>query len=288
MQVIVVTGLSGSGKSVAIKQLEDSGFYCIDNLPVDFIVPVAKALDSSGQRHIAISVDVRTHAAPQKAKEKLSELRHLGYDVKVLALTASTPAIVQRYSETRRRHPLTPLNRRPGDQTGLQEAIAKERAQMDLQVGEVLDTTDLSPSTLRAWIRQFINAPASEMTLSFESFAFKKGIPVAADLVFDARCLANPYYEPGLRELTGKDAPVIEFLEKKTDALKFVGHIEEFIRTWLPAYMSQDRHYLTVCIGCTGGQHRSVYVAEALFRRFARTPGAVVRHRALDNKTPQG
>lgn len=283
MQVIVVTGLSGSGKSIAIRQLEDSGFYCIDNLPVAFIVPVVRSLGEGGQDRVAISVDIRTRANPREAREKLSELMGLGFDVRVLALTASTPALVQRFSETRRRHPLTPLSREPGDQSGLQEAIARERALLDLRIGQVLDTSDLSASTLRAWVRQFVQAPASEMTLSFESFAFKKGIPVAADLVFDARNLPNPYYEPELKRLTGKDAPVIAYLERHSEVKAFADDIEAFIRKWLPSYRRQGRHYLTVCIGCTGGQHRSVYVAETLCRRFAGTEGAVVRHRVLDN-----
>lgn len=285
MQVIVVTGLSGSGKSIAIRQLEDSGFYCIDNLPVDFIVPVVKSLQAAGQSQVAIAIDIRTHATPKTARGKIQELTQLGFDVRVLALTASTPALVQRYSETRRRHPLTPLERMPGDQSGLQEAIAKERALLDLRIGQVLDTSDLSASTLRAWVRQFVKAPASEMTLSFESFAFKKGIPVAADLVFDARNLPNPYYEPELRRLTGRDQPVVDYLEKYEDVKSFVGDIEQFIRKWLPSYAKQGRHYLTVCIGCTGGQHRSVYVAETLGKRFAATEGAIVRHRALANAT---
>lgn len=281
MQVIVVTGLSGSGKSVAIRQLEDSGFYCIDNLPIDFIVPVVQSLQASGQSRIAIAIDIRTHANPRSARAKIKELSSLGFDVRVLALTASTPALVQRFSETRRRHPLTPLERAPGDQAGLQEAIAKERSLLDLRVGQVLDTSDLSAATLRAWVRQFVEAPASEMTLSFESFAFKKGIPVAADLVFDARNLPNPYYEPELRPLTGCDKPVINYLEKHEEVLDFVSDIERFIRKWLPSYAKQGRHYLTVCIGCTGGQHRSVYVAETLCKRFSKTEGALVRHRAL-------
>lgn len=283
MQVIVVTGLSGSGKSVAIRQLEDSGFYCIDNLPVDFIVPVVQSLQASGQSRVAIAIDIRTHASPRSARAKIKELSSLGFDVRVLALTASTPALVQRFSETRRRHPLTPLERAPGDQAGLQEAIAKERSLLDLRVGQVLDTSDLSAATLRAWVRQFVEAPASEMTLSFESFAFKKGIPVAADLVFDARNLPNPYYEPELRPLTGRDKPVIDYLEKHEEVLDFVADIEHFIRKWLPSYAKQGRHYLTVCIGCTGGQHRSVYVAETLCKRFSKTEGALVRHRALAN-----
>ena len=226
MQVIAVTGLSGSGKSVAIRQLEDSGYYCIDNLPVDFIVPVIQSLRDRG-------------------------------------------------------HPLTPLNREPGDQTGLQEAIAQERSLMSLEDGFVLDTSDLTPSMLKAWIRQFINAPASEMTISFESFAFKKGIPVAADFVFDVRNLPNPYYDTALRPLTGQDKPVIDYLKSQPEVLEMVSDIETFLRKWIPGFRAQGRHYLTICIGCTGGQHRSVFVAEELYRRFSSIAGVVVRHRAL-------
>ncbi len=281
MQVIVVTGLSGSGKSVAIRQLEDSGYYCIDNLPVDFIVPVVKSLEKRGQEKVAVSIDIRSRTAPQNARLELGELESLGVDLRVLALTASTPALVQRFSETRRRHPLTPLNRVPGDQTGLQEAIAKEREMMNFEDCFVLDTSDLSSATLRAWVRQFVDAPDSEMTISFESFAYKKGFPVAADYVFDMRNLPNPYYDPKLRPLTGKDAPVAEFLRGKPEVQEMISDIEAFLRKWIPSYRAQCRHYLTVCIGCTGGQHRSVYVAEELYRRFSKTAGVVVRHRAL-------
>ena len=281
MQVIAVTGLSGSGKSVAIRQLEDSGYYCIDNLPVDFIVPVIQSLRDRGQEKVAVSVDIRSKAAPQTALRQCQALKDLGIDVRILALTASTPALVQRFSETRRRHPLTPLNREPGDQTGLQEAIAQERSLMSLEDGFVLDTSDLTPSMLKAWIRQFINAPASEMTISFESFAFKKGIPVAADFVFDVRNLPNPYYNTALRPLTGQDKPVIDFLKSQPEVLEMVSNIETFLRKWIPGFGAQGRHYLTICIGCTGGQHRSVFVAEELYRRFSSIAGVVVRHRAL-------
>lgn len=152
---------------------------------------------------------------------------------------------------------------------------------MSLEDGFVLDTSDLTPSMLKAWIRQFINAPASEMTISFESFAFKKGIPVAADFVFDVRNLPNPYYDTALRPLTGQDKPVIDYLKSQPEVLEMVSDIETFLRKWIPGFRAQGRHYLTICIGCTGGQHRSVFVAEELYRRFSSIAGVVVRHRAL-------
>ncbi len=281
MQVIVVTGLSGSGKSVAIRQLEDSGYYCIDNLPIRFIVPVIEGLAQDGKDRVAVSVDVRSGSSPDEAAEQYRQLEARHYDLRILVLTASTPTLVRRYSETRRRHPLTPLDRNPGDQTGLQEAIMQERQLVRLEDGFLLDTTDLSASALRTWIRQFIAAPASELTLSFESFAFKKGIPVAADLVFDVRNLPNPHYDPALRPLTGKDEPVRAYFRGFPEVDAMITDIEAFIRKWLPSYRAQDRHYLTVCIGCTGGQHRSVYTAEELGRRFSGVAGTVVRHRAL-------
>ena len=283
MQIIVVTGLSGSGKSIVIRQLEDSGYYCIDNLPVAYITPVIDSLHADGLTRVAVAIDSRTRANPGAPRKKIQELKEKGYSVKVLSLTASTPCLVQRFSETRRRHPLTPLDREPGDQSGLQEAIKQERAISDLQIGFLLDTTDMSTGTLKKWVRDFIQAPPSELTISFESFAYKKGIPVAADFVFDVRNLPNPYYQKELRPLTGKDAPVQQYLEADELTSEMLDDLDQFIRKWIPSYRNQGRHYLTVCIGCTGGQHRSVYIAEKLFERFAQIAGVVVRHRELDN-----
>lgn len=283
MRLIIVTGLSGSGKSVAIRQLEDSGFYCIDNLPLDFIDPIARHLQNHGQQRVAIAVDVRSQRSADSVDAQLSELKIDNIDTRILFLTASTPELVKRFSETRRRHPLTiPMDGSSPNLT-LSEAIAKEREMLAsiAPISHVIDTTDVLPNTLRDWVRNFAGAPEAMMTLAFESFAFKRGIPVAADLVFDVRNLPNPYYDPKLRPLTGKDEPVKDFFAQYPDVNNMIADIEGFIRRWLPSYEAQNRHYLTVEIGCTGGQHRSVFVAEELARRFKDVAGIVLRHRQL-------
>lgn len=283
MRLIIVTGLSGSGKSVAIRQLEDCGFYCIDNLPLDFIDPVSRHLQDHGQRKVAIAVDVRSQRSADSVDAQLSELKADDVDTRILFLTASTPELVKRFSETRRRHPLTIPMDNASPKLTLSEAIEKEREILApiAPLGHVIDTTDVLPNTLRDWVRSFAGAPEALMTLAFESFAFKRGIPVAADLVFDVRNLPNPYYDLKLRPLTGLDAPVQEFFSHYPDVNDMIGDIEKFIRRWLPSYEAQNRHYLTVEIGCTGGQHRSVFVAEELARRFKDIAGTVLRHRQL-------
>lgn len=283
VRVILVTGLSGSGKSIAVRQLEDSGFYCLDNLPGDFVLPIVKNLQAHGHDRIAISIDARSQINLAEADETIGALRELGYDVRTLFLIASTPELVQRFSETRRRHPLTLPGAHHSPELTLAEAIKKERELLApiAEQSHVIDTTGLLPNTLREWVRQFSESRRSMMTLAFESFAFKHGIPVVADLVFDVRNLPNPYYDKALRPLTGLDAPVASFLDASESAQDMLDDIEAFLTRWLPSYEAQNRHYLTVAIGCTGGQHRSVYVAQTLARRFAQKTVTVVRHRQL-------
>lgn len=284
MQIVLVTGLSGSGKSIAIRQLEDCGYYCIDNLPAHFLVPVLRDLHAGGTNMAAVAIDARSHATFEGIRNGIETLRAEGHDVRVLFLTASTAELVQRFSETRRRHPLTTRLRQNGREATLQEAIERERDILGeaAVMGHVLDTTGILPNVLRCWVLQFVNLASAPLTLSFESFAFKHGLPVAADLVFDVRCLPNPYYDESLRPLTGKDEPVATFLAAQPDVVRMIDDIEGFVRRWLPAYRAQNRHYLTVAIGCTGGQHRSVFTAETLCRHFA-ADGALVRHRALES-----
>lgn len=282
-RVILVTGLSGSGKSIAVRQLEDSGYYCLDNLPGDFLLPVVESLHTHGHDRIAVSVDARSQINLSVANDAIEKLQSEGYDVRVLFLTASTPEIVQRFSETRRRHPLTMPSDSGVAEMTLAEAIKRERELLApaAELGHLIDTTGLQPNTLRAWVRQFSESEHSMMTLAFESFAFKHGIPVVADLVFDVRNLPNPYYDKSLRPLTGLDAPVAAFLDASQVAQAMIDDIERFLMRWLPSYEAQNRHYLTVAIGCTGGQHRSVYVAQTLAKRFASKATTVVRHRQL-------
>ena len=282
-RVIIVTGLSGSGKSIAIRQLEDSGYYCIDNLPSDFLSIVVVDLARHGHTRIAVSIDARSQLNLAAAQVEFDKLKAEGFDVRVLFLTASTPELVQRFSETRRRHPLTIIN---GSTLSLSEAISREREILEpaAQLACVIDTTRMLPNTLRDSVQEFADADPSNMMLAFESFAFKHGIPVVADLVFDVRNLPNPYYDRALRPLTGLDQPVIDFLDKSEAAQMMINDISAFLTKWIPSYEAQNRHYLTIAIGCTGGQHRSVYVSQKLADRFAPLMMTVVRHRQLARK----
>ena len=284
MRLIIVTGLSGSGKSVAIRQLEDIGYYCIDNLPLSFIIPVAKDL-SKTQDYVAFAVDARSSFSDiDQPNALLEELRKQNWDVRILFLTASTPELVQRFSETRRRHPLTLRLEAAGKTLSLSEVIAREREIMEpfSLTAHVLDTTGLQSNTLRTWVKDFADAPHADLSLTFESFGYKHGIPTAADLVFDVRNLPNPYYDPQLRPLTGQDEAIVEFMQKQPMVTEMVKDIEFFIEKWLPSYQATNRHYLTVAIGCTGGQHRSVYVAETLAKYFAqKLPSVAIRHRII-------
>jgi RNase adapter protein RapZ len=284
MRLVLVSGMSGSGKSVAIRLLEDLGYYCIDNLPSQFLADVCSYLSANGHAQVAVSVDARSEGPIAQLPGMLSVLRSFGCDVRVLFLTASTNALVQRFSETRRRHPLSRDLTVEGREPTLEESIALERerlAPID-SLGHVIDTSDLPPSTLRQWVRGFVDGPRSDLTLVFESFAFKNGIPVAADLVFDVRNLPNPHYDARLRPLTGLDAAVAEMLSNAPESRAMLEDIAGFIARWLPSYVQDARNYLTVAIGCTGGQHRSPYVVEQLARRFGGKERVLVRHRVLD------
>jgi UPF0042 nucleotide-binding protein len=282
MQLIIVSGISGSGKSLAINVLEDAGFFCIDNLPVQYLLEVALALEKEGQNQVAVSIDARVGKSLAGLRDAVTRLREHGHDVKVLFLNARTDALVQRYSETRRRHPLTlPSSDKMGPT--LSESIEHERELMSEieDLGVSIDTSDLHPNTLRQWVRDVVNADRATMTLLFESFAFKHGVPLDADLVYDVRCLPNPYYTAELRPMTGLDKQVVAFLSSIPPVAKMIDDISRFLEDWLPHYVQDNRHYLTVAIGCTGGQHRSVYIVEALAKRFGPTERVLVRHRAL-------
>ena len=286
MRLILVSGMSGSGKSVAIRLLEDIGFYCVDNLPSPLLPQVCELLGSSGHSDLAVSIDARSEASMTGLPDVLGSLRAAGHDVRVLFLTASTESLVQRYSETRRRHPLSQRLRAveaPEREPTLEECIAQERELLAPlhALGHLIDTSSLPANTLRHWVRQFVDGGRSVLTLAFESFAFKSGVPVAADLVFDVRNLPNPHYESDLRPLTGLDAPVIAFLEQAPQVADMIEDIARLLDKWLPGYVQDGRQYLTVAIGCTGGQHRSPYVVERLAARFAGHGQVLVRHRNL-------
>jgi len=290
MKIVLVTGMSGSGKSVALNVLEDSGYLCIDNLPAAFIEQTVQHLREQGQKQLAIAVDARTAGSLQHLAKSLDRLRHLGHNLQVIFLNARDDTLLQRYSETRRRHPLSrELASAVSEENAvptLQDCIRRERELLaDIEsLGVPLDTSDLQPQVLRRWVKELLNLEASKITLLFQSFAFKDGIPLDADLVFDARCLPNPYYIPELKALNGKDALVEKFLERHASVLEMKADIAAYLEKWLPRHAEENRSYLTVAIGCTGGQHRSVYLVEKLRDLFKPRYACTIRHRSLSQK----
>jgi len=276
VQIVLVSGLSGSGKTVALNALEDNGYYCVDNLPAMLVLEVADFLAEAGHERVALSVDARS-ASLAALPESVARLRARGDDCRVLYLEANPLALLRRFQETRRRHPLT------GDGLSLAEAIEREREMLATvaELGDRIDTSDLQAKVLRNWIEELLGAPGASLTLMFESFAFRSGIPLDADWVLDARMLPNPHYEPALRPLTGRDAPVVEYLDRQESVQRLLGDIRGFLANWLPDIARENRSYLTVAIGCTGGRHRSVYLAERLAAAFRGEWRVLVRHRGL-------
>lgn len=279
MDLILISGLSGSGKSVALRLLEDSGYYCVDNLPVPMLTRLTTTLIEEGWKKMAVAIDARSGEGIAELPSQLEAVSKQGVQWRLLYLDARDDVLLKRFSETRRKHPLG------SDGVTLIEAIRAERAQIEPVAlkGHRIDTSELKANTLRAWVRQFVEKEAGHrLTLLFQSFGFKHGLPQDADLVFDVRCLPNPHYEPVLQPLTGRDQPVIEFLEAQPEVLSMRGDIQQFVARWLPSYIADNRSYLTVAIGCTGGQHRSVYLAECLTQHFSEMPDirVLVRHRA--------
>ena len=282
MQIVLVSGLSGSGKSIALDVLEDSGYYCVDNLPATLLLDVVKFLADGGHDRIAVSVDARS-VALASLPQNIAALKTMGAQTKVLFLEASADTLLRRFSETRRSHPLAGVDRT------LSEAIESERALLAgvSELGHRIDTTSLQPKVLRHWIKELIGLGAGSLTLLFESFAFRDGIPLDADWVVDARMLPNPHYQPGLAQLTGQDAPVIAFLERDEMVRAFLEDLRAFLARWLPEVGRDNRNYLTVAVGCTGGRHRSVYLAEQLAKSFGGDWQVLVRHRGLSAQSAQ-
>ena len=278
MQLVLLSGVSGSGKSVALKALEDAGFFCVDNLPADLIGPLADYAMSRGEPRVAISADARSRESLGRLPDIVAKERSRGNDVRVIFLDANDESLVRRFSETRRPHPLA------RDGQALPDAIAEERGVLAwlAEIGQRIDTSILTPAQLRGWIQDLVVTDRARMALTIESFGFKGGPPLDADFVFDARCiLPNPHYDPRLRPLTGHDPEVIEFLERETQAGILIEDIQRFLQRWLPRFVLDQRASLTVAIGCTGGRHRSVYIADQLAERFASDYPVVLRHRDL-------
>jgi len=283
LEIVLITGMSGSGKSVALHALEDAGYYCVDNLPPELLSPFVALERQHGARKVAIAMDVRSATSLPLVPRQLRQLREQGVKVQPLFLDASTETLVRRFSETRRLHPLSRTD--VSDQhRALVDAIELERELLGemREQAHVLDTSMIRASQLQGYVKSLIDAPATQLTLVFESFAFKRGVPLDADYVFDVRMLPNPHYEPELRSLTGLDKPVADFLLAHSDVQDMFTHIERFLSHWLQALARDHRSYVTVAIGCTGGQHRSVYLAEALAAAFSQNWHTLKRHRELD------
>ncbi|HYN53757.1 MAG TPA: RNase adapter RapZ [Methylotenera sp.] len=275
-QLIIVTGLSGSGKSIALRALEDSGYYCIDNLPATMLPQIVQHLHTSHQDRVAISIDSRS-AEIETLPAHIEQLKSQNITIQVLFLESNVETLVKRFSETRRKHPLSK------DNTTLAESIAYERELLGSlgNLGHVIDTSHLSANTLRSWIKDIVSIEHVRLTLLFTSFGFKHGIPLDADFVFDVRCLPNPHYDPNLRDLTGRDAAVQSFLEEHSTVHDMLKDIRDYVEKWLPCFVTDNRSYLTVAIGCTGGQHRSVYFVEQLSQFFKTQQKVLTRHREL-------
>jgi len=280
VQLVLVSGLSGSGKSIALDVLEDSGYYCVDNLPATLLLDVVKFLYDGGQSRVALSVDARS-VALASLPQQLASLKAMGAEAKVLFLEASADTLLRRFSETRRGHPLAASGTAAG--LTLSEAIERERALLAgvAELGHRIDTSGLQPKALRNWIKDLLGQGEGSLTLLFESFAFRDGIPLDADWVVAARMLPNSHYQPGLAALTGRDAPVIDFLERDEKVRAFLEDLRGFLGRWLPEVQRDNRNYLTVAVGCTGGRHRSVYLAERLAKHFETEWRVLLRHRGL-------
>ncbi|MFG6415619.1 RNase adapter RapZ [Roseateles sp. DC23W] len=293
--VVLLTGMSGGGKSVAMHALEDAGYFCVDNLPAELLLDFLRLEQQRGERRVAIAVDVRSASSLPMMLPLLKDLRATGVPVRSIFLDASDEALMRRFSETRRPHPLREDRDTnfgglgaPTVEEGhrlLLDAIQLERELLGGLKAEstVIDTSQLRPAQLRAWVSDLVGPNAgTKLTLVFESFAFKHGVPSDADFVFDVRVLPNPYYDRELRPLTGRDAPVAAYLAAQPEVGLMMGQIAGFLSRWLPNFAADQRSYLTVAIGCTGGQHRSVYLVEMLARQFGHHGHVLKRHRELD------
>ena len=283
LEMVLITGMSGSGKSVALHALEDAGYFCVDNLPPELLTSFVALERQHGASKVAIAMDVRSRTSLPLVPKQLEQLRARGVAMQSLFLDASTETLVRRFSETRRLHPLSRMD--ASDQhRALVDAIELERELLgDMrEQSHVVDTSMIRSSQLQSYVKSLISAPSKQLTLVFQSFAFKRGVPLDADYVFDVRMLPNPHYETGLRELTGKDEAVSNFLRADPEVGDMLRDIEKFIAHWLQALVRDHRSYVTVAIGCTGGQHRSVYLVEALALSFGQRWQTLKRHRELD------
>ncbi len=287
MELVLITGMSGSGKSVALHALEDASFYCVDNLPPELLLDFVALEQQHAAARVAVAMDVRSASSLPLVPHQLARLREQGASIKALFLDAGTGTLVRRYSETRRKHPLSQvkIGTAAGDlRRALVEAIELERKMLEAirAQSHVIDTSMLRAAQLQSYVKALIGSAPAQLTLVFESFAFKRGVPSDADFVFDVRMLPNPHYESDLKALTGRDTPVADFLRAQPEVGLMQTQISEFLGHWLPALARDHRSYVTVAVGCTGGQHRSVFLVEQLAIHFASQWVTLRRHRELD------
>lgn len=284
MKLYIVSGLSGSGKTIALQVLEDIGMQCIDNLPAALLPALVQQLientDDAGSLQAAVGIDARNLNALSSLPAVLDELQKLGVERHIIFLEAEESKLLRRFRETRRKHPMI------DESDSLTDSITQERERLkhlSLQADLRIDTTHTTPHELRELISDFVDlSHAQGITLVFESFGFKHGVPLDADYVFDVRCLPNPYWQQELRQYTGMDEPVIDFMQQHSDVSDLINDIASFLERWLPGFMREQRSYITVALGCTGGQHRSVYASEQLSEFFfSRGISTQTRHREL-------
>lgn len=279
MEVIIISGLSGSGKSIALNALEDNDFYCIDNLPVTLLSNISQHLNHEHQDKVAISVDIRSIDI-EKLPFVIKEIESLSIKTKLIYLESSTESIVRRFGETRRRHPLA------NEKLSLSETIEKERSMLAplAEIGYKIDTSSMSVNALKKALNELIELKEDHLALQFSSFGYKFGIPLDADFIFDVRCLPNPHYESNLKNLTGLDKSVAEFFQGYNEVNKMYQDIHHFVNEWLSDFKKDQRHSLHIAIGCTGGKHRSVYIANKLFTNFYNPKSQVIiRHRDINH-----
>jgi UPF0042 nucleotide-binding protein len=285
LELIMITGMSGSGKSVALKALEDAGYYCVDNLPPELLFEFVQLEQSRGAQRVALAIDSRSANSLPLVPAQILTLKSEGLDIRTLFLDTKTQTLIQRFSESRRRHPLSKTSDPQGDiERDLSESIESERELLApfRDQAHIIDTSQLKSSQLQSYVKSLVSAPQAQLTLIFESFAFKRGIPVHADYVFDVRMLPNPYYDLELRHLSGKDAQVAHWLQSHENVGKMLDQLHQFLTNWLPSLNQDHRSYVSVAIGCTGGQHRSVFLVEQLALLFAPNWVTLKRHRELD------
>lgn len=280
MKIVLISGLSGSGKSVALRQMEDSGYFCVDNLPLEMLPAlVSYHIERADETELAVSVDVRSGIDIAQAREQIAYLRGLGHMVEVLFVEAEEGVLVRRFSETRRGHPLS------NQDMTLLESLKKEREWLFplKEIAYCIDTSQMNAQQLRQAVRQWLKVERTGLLVILESFGFKYGVPANADFMFDMRSLPNPYYDLELRAFTGTDRPVRDYLDGQPLVQEMVDDIERFVTHWLPRLEDESRSYVTVAIGCTGGQHRSVYVVEELAGRLQGRYELLIRHRQMQN-----